>query len=118
MKKSIDRNMLRKKRKIRIRKKVFGTPERPRLVVYKSNRYIYAQIIDDEKGHTLVSYSSLTMKGDKKLNKETAKEVGVQIAKLAIEKNITKVVFDRNGYLYHGRVKALADGAREGGLKF
>ncbi len=118
MKNRIDRNLLRKKRKIRIRKKVFGTQQRPRLVVYKSNKYIYAQIIDDEKGHTLVSYSSLCMDGEKKLNKETAKEVGIQIAKLALEKNISKVVFDRNGYIYHGRVKALADGAREGGLKF
>lgn len=118
MKKSIDRNRLRKKRKIRIRKKVFGTSERPRLVVYKSNQYIYAQIIDDEKGHTLVSFSSLLLNSEKKKNKDASKEVGVEIAKRAIEKNITKVVFDRNGYIYHGRVKALADGAREGGLKF
>jgi large subunit ribosomal protein L18 len=114
----LSRNEARKKRKIRIRKKVFGSPERPRLVVFRSNRHIYAQIIDDVKGHTLAAYSSLNLGENVTLTKETAKKVGMGIAKIAREKNIEKVVFDRNGYLYHGRVKALADGAREGGLKF
>ncbi len=112
------RNELRKKRKTRIRKKVFGTSERPRLVVYRSNRYIYAQIIDDINGHTIAAYSSLKLGENNTLNKEIAKKVGKKIAKIAMEKNVEKVVFDRNGYIYHGRVKALAEGAREGGLKF
>ncbi|SDO01833.1 50S ribosomal protein L18 [Desulfonauticus submarinus] len=111
------RREARLKRKIRIRKKIYGTPERPRLVVFRSNRYIYAQVVDDTKGHTLVAYSSLAM-GKKNVSKEVAKEVGLKIAELAKKAKIEKVVFDRNGYLYHGRVKALADGAREGGLKF
>ena len=114
------RNEARKKRKKRIRKKVFGTSERPRLVVFRSNRYIYAQIINDEEGHTYVASSSLSLleaKG-KSLTKDIAKLVGLDIAKKALDKNIKKVVFDRNGYKYHGRVKALADGAREGGLEF
>ncbi len=114
----LTRNQARKKRKIRIRKKVFGTPERPRLVVFRSNRHIYGQIIDDIRGHTLVAYSSLNLGEGVTLTKEIAKKVGLEIAKLALAKDIEKVVFDRNGYLYHGRVKALADGAREGGLKF
>ncbi|MDK2921240.1 MAG: large subunit ribosomal protein [Desulfonauticus sp.] len=111
------RQEARLKRKIRIRKKIRGTSERPRLVVFRSNRYIYAQVIDDLAGKTLVSYSSLVM-GKKNVTKEVAKEVGKKVAELAKGKNIEQVVFDRNGYLYHGRVKALADGAREGGLKF
>lgn len=109
------------RRKVRIRKKISGTPERPRLVVYRSNAHIYAQIIDDVASKTLVSASSLAMsRSDKemKLNKECAAKVGKEIARLAMENNITTVVFDRNGYLYHGRVKALAEGARDGGLKF
>ncbi len=114
----LTRNEARKKRKIRIRKKVFGTPERPRLVVFRSNRHIYAQIVDDIKGHTLVAYSSLNLGKDVTLTKEIARKVGMELARLALDRDIDKVVFDRNGYLYHGRVKALADGAREGGLKF
>jgi len=114
----LSRNDLRKKRKIRIRKKIFGTSERPRLVVFRSNRHIYAQVIDDRKGHTIAAYSSLKLGENVKLNKETARKVGLEIAKIALEKGVQKVVFDRNGYIYHGRVKALADGAREGGLKF
>ncbi|WP_461833691.1 50S ribosomal protein L18 [Desulfothermus sp.] len=114
----LSRNELRKKRKIRIRKKIFGTPQRPRLVVFRSNKHIYAQVIDDSKGHTIAAYSSLNLGEKVNLNKETAKKVGMEIAKIALEKGVQKVVFDRNGYIYHGRVKALADGAREGGLNF
>ncbi|MBG0777206.1 MAG: 50S ribosomal protein L18 [Desulfovibrionaceae bacterium] len=111
----------RMRRKMRIRKKIFGTAERPRLIVFRSNAHMYVQVVDDETGNTLVSTSSLVMAKDGSTvhaNKEGASEVGKAIAKLALEKNIEQVVFDRNGYLYHGRIKALADGAREGGLKF
>lgn len=104
-------------KKARIRKKVNGTQERPRLCVYRSGRHIYAQIVDDAAGKTLFSTSSLKM-GDKLSGKEQATKVGQEIAKLAKTKSVESVVFDRNGYLYHGRVKALAEGAREGGLKF
>jgi len=114
----LTKNQARKKRKIRIRKKIYGTTERPRLVVFRSNKHIYAQIINDQAGQTLASFSSLTLEEPSKLNKETAELVGQKIAERALEKNIKSVVFDRNGYLYHGRVKALADGARKGGLKF
>ncbi|KAF2960419.1 MULTISPECIES: 50S ribosomal protein L18 [unclassified Thermotoga] len=106
----------------RVRKKVFGTPERPRLCVFRSNKHIYAQIIDDTIGHTLVSASTLDPELREKLQKtwniEAAKEVGLLLGKRALEKGIKKVVFDRGGYKYHGRVKALADGAREAGLEF
>ena len=115
------KNAKRLHRKIRIRKKVSGTMDRPRLVVFKSNRFIYAQLVDDEAGKTLASASSLALikSGDEaKLTKETASKVGQEIAKIAKGQNIETVVFDRNGYLFHGRIKALADGAREGGLKF
>jgi len=102
-----------------IRKKVHGTPERPRLTVYRSNKDIYVQVIDDEQGRTLVSASSLK---DKKAHDasglEQAKLVGAAIAEKAKSAGIEKVVFDRNGYLYHGRVKALAEAAREAGLNF
>jgi len=111
----------RKRRKIRIRKKINGTPERPRLVVYRSNMHLYAQIVDDLTGNTLVSSSSLVLaKSGEKVaaNKDTAVKVGRDVAAKAKEKAIEVVVFDRNGYLYHGCVKALAEGAREGGLKF
>jgi large subunit ribosomal protein L18 len=111
----------RKRRKLRFRKKVSGTPERPRLVVFRSNLHIYAQIIDDHKGVTLVSSSTLSLSKDGssvKANKEAAAKVGQDIAAKAKEKDIEAIVFDRNGYLYHGRIKALAEGAREGGLKF
>ncbi len=118
----LTRHERREKRHRRVRKKVFGTPERPRLCVYKSLRYIYAQIIDDTKGHTLVAASSLEKELREKLkstkNIEAAREVGKLIAKRALEKGIKKVVFDRGGYPYHGRVAALADAAREGGLEF
>lgn len=112
----------RKIRHLRIRKKIFGTPERPRLAVFKSLRYIYAQIIDDTRGHTLVSASSLEKELKSQLkstdNIEAAKLVGKVIAKRALEKGIKKVVFDRGGFLYHGRIKALADSARAEGLEF
>jgi large subunit ribosomal protein L18 len=107
------------KRKQRVRKKVTGNAERPRLNVYKSNRHIYAQIIDDVSGKTLVAFSTLTKDFNKKGVKgkqEVAKRVGEMLADKAKTAGIKKVVFDRNGFLYHGRVKALAEGAREKGL--
>ena len=116
------RNDRRVKRHERVRKNVYGTPERPRLCVYRSNKNISAQIIDDVNGTTLVAASCL----DKELksqieyggNKEAAKKVGEALAKRALEKGIEEVCFDRGGFLYHGRVAELAEGAREGGLKF
>ena len=120
--KKIDRKKLRRRRHLRVRKKVFGTPERPRLAVYRSNKHIYAQIIDDTKGHTLAFASTLDKELREKLektwSKEAAREVGKLIGKRALEKGIERVVFDRGGYKYHGRIKELADGAREAGLKF
>lgn len=111
------REVNRNRKKIRIRKVVKGTDERPRLCIYRSNKHVYAQVINDVKGATLVSASSLAI--DEKLaGMELAKRVGQEVAKLAIAKNIKDVVFDRNGYIYHGQVKAMADGAREGGLNF
>jgi len=97
---------------------VTGTNERPRLCVFRSARHIYAQLIDDANGVTLVSASTLDVEGVKNANKDTARAIGSEIAKRALGKDIKAVVFDRNGYLYHGRVKALADGAREAGLNF
>lgn len=111
-----ERKVNRLKKKIRIRKTVTGTDERPRLCVYRSGKHVYAQIINDVTGHTIVSVSSLGK--DDKSGIDMAKLVGVEVAKAATAKNIKSVVFDRNGYLYHGRVKSLADGAREGGLNF
>lgn len=105
----------------RIRKKVFGTSERPRLCVFRSIKHIYGFLVDDQKNRMILAASSLSkgLKIDKKKKKvEVAKEVGKLLAGLAIEKKIDKVVFDRAGFKYHGRVKALAEGAREGGLKF
>ena len=101
---------------MRVRRRILGKSEMPRLSVFRSNRYIYGQIIDDEKGITLLEVSSLKVKSGK-TKVEKAFEVGKEIAKKALEKKIEAVVFDRNGYRYHGRVKSLADGAREGGLK-
>ena len=117
----MSKELARAKRKIRIRKKISGTVERPRLVVYRSNLHICAQIVDDAAGSTLAATSTLTLsKGGTALrpNLEGATRVGQEIAKLAKEKNVSSVVFDRNGYLYHGRIKAVAEGAREGGLQF
>lgn len=111
------KNKLRTIRHARIRKNLSGTSMAPRLNVFRSNTNIYAQIIDDEQGVTLVSASSLDMKL-KGNNIETAKQVGTEVAKRALKANITEVVFDRGGYQYHGRVKALAEAAREAGLKF
>ena len=107
------------KRKLRVRKKIFGTSDKPRLAVNRSNRYIYAQIINDELGKTLVSTGKNVLtahKGKKKT--EAAYEVGKALAGSAKKKKIKSVVFDRKGYKYHGRVKSLAEGAREGGLEF
>lgn len=105
------------KNKARIRKKVDGHGDRPRLSVFRSGRHIYAQIIDDAAGKTLVSYS--TLEGNLKTkNLESAKAVGAELAKRAQGKNIKSVVFDRSGYVFHGRIKAVADGAREAGLSF
>lgn len=110
------------RRKARVRKKVLGTQSRPRLNVFRSNGHIYAQIIDDSSAKTVIAASTLSKEIAKvamKLKKtEAAKKVGELVAKKAIEKGIEKVVFDRSGYIYHGRVKALADGARGAGLKF
>lgn len=113
-----DKRAGRKARHARVRTKVAGTPERPRLNVYKSNANIYAQIIDDQAGHTLVAASTLDGEVEGKgANVASAKAVGTAIAKRALEKGIDHVVFDRSGYIYHGKVKALAEAAREAGLK-
>lgn len=106
----------RDRRRKRIRAKIAGTEARPRLSIFKSNTAMYAQLINDDKGVTIVGASSKGMKGKKKT--EAAAAVGIELAKLAKAKGITKVVFDRGGFIYTGRVKALADGAREGGLEF
>ena len=121
-----DKQLKRKKRHIRVRSKVVGTSKIPRLCVFRSNKHVYAQIIDDEKGHIFVSASDLELKNKK--NSRVPKElkakvavaymVGQLIAQRAGEKKIKKIVFDRGGYKYHGRVKALAEGARSGGLDF
>ena len=113
-----DKNVARLRRHARVRKNVFGTADMPRLNVFRSNAEIYAQIIDDEAGTTLVSSSSIALKIKNGGNIEGAKAVGADIAKKALAKNIKKVVFDRGGYQYHGRVEALAAAARENGLEF
>jgi large subunit ribosomal protein L18 len=116
----LDKNATRKKRHARVRAKLSGTPARPRLNVFRSNKHIYAQVIDDMNGVTLASAS--TMEKDLNLestsNLEAAQKVGELVAKRALEKGIEAVVFDRGGYLYHGRIQALADTARENGLQF
>ncbi len=112
------KNVSRVRRHARVRAKVSGTAECPRLCLYRSNKNIEAQIIDDVKGMTLVSSSSMTLKLEHGGNIEAAQKVGEDIAKKALKANITNVVFDRSGYIYHGRVKALAEAAREAGLKF
>ena len=114
-----NRKMERARRHARVRRKISGTAERPRLCVYRSNTNLYVQIIDDVAGNTLVSASTLDKEiKTKYANKEAAKEVGALIAKRALEKNIKDVVFDRGGYIYHGVVKELAEAARNGGLNF
>jgi large subunit ribosomal protein L18 len=116
-----DKNKSRKKRHLRVRKHVIGTPDRPRLNVFRSSKHVYAQVIDDTNGKTLASASTL----DAELkeagnggNVEAARKVGELLAKRAKDKGVESVVFDRGGYLYHGRIQALADAAREGGLQF
>ncbi|HEX2049092.1 MAG TPA: 50S ribosomal protein L18 [Actinomycetota bacterium] len=101
----------------RVRKKIVGTPERPRLAVYRSNRHIYAQVVDDFAGRTLAAASSLSVDGDGD-PKQKAKAVGAAVAERARAAGVDKVSFDRGGFMYHGRVRALAEGAREGGLEF
>ena len=118
----------RERRKLRLRKKVFGTPQRPRLTVFRSARHIYAQVVDDIQGQTLVHASTLSkdlagaasagQPDAKKKKTDMAKQVGTLVAKMCLSKKITHVVFDRNGYKYHGRVSALAQAARAAGLKF
>ncbi|HYC34453.1 MAG TPA: 50S ribosomal protein L18 [Candidatus Paceibacterota bacterium] len=110
------KTLKREVRRRRIRSKVSGTLERPRLAIFKSNRYIFAQLIDDSTGKTIVSANGKTLKAKTKTEQATA--VGKEIASLALAKSIKKVVFDRGGYIYTGRIKAVADAAREGGLEF
>ena len=118
-KKVSNRVKARLKNKARIRKNVIGSTERPRLTVYRSTKHIYAQIVDDSTGSTLCSASSLSAKLEgSNSSKNAAFEVGKLIAETAKGKNISKVVFDRSGYIYHGRIRSLAEGAREGGLNF
>lgn len=113
-KKSVNRQ----RRKIRIRARIQGTAKRPRLQVFRSLNHNYAQLIDDEKGVTLISTSDIKEKKSKDKKTDRAKKIGLELAKQAKEKKITTCVFDRNGYKFHGRIKAIAEGAREGGLKF
>ncbi len=115
----IDKKAMRLKRHVRVRGKISGTPERPRLNVFRSNANIYAQLIDDVNGVTIVSANTLEKEFEGAAgNCEAAKKVGTVLAERAKAKGIEEVVFDRGGYVYHGRIAALADGAREGGLKF
>ncbi len=118
MLKMTSKNANRQRRHARVRRKVKGTATCPRLNVFRSNAHIHCQIIDDTAGNTLVSCSSVEMKLENGGNIEAAKTVGTELAKRALAKNIETVVFDRGGYIYHGRVKALAEAAREAGLKF
>ena len=114
----INKNVSRKRRHARVRNKISGTPSCPRLCVYRSNKNIEAQIIDDVNGVTLVSSSSMSLKLENGSNIEAATAVGKDIAEKALAKKLETIVFDRSGYIYHGRVKALAEAAREAGLKF
>lgn len=120
--KQIDRERSRIKRKMRIRKKVYGTPERPRLTIFRSDKHIYAQVVDDTRGITVAATSTLSpdfKEHEKPKGKvESAKLIGQLIARKAQATGVSKVVFDRNGFMYHGRIKALADSAREAGLDF
>lgn len=118
MLKKVSKNVERVRRHKRVRTKISGTAQRPRLCVFRSNANIAVQVIDDVKGVTLVSASSVEMKLANGGNVEAAKAVGAEVAARALKANISSVVFDRGGYLYHGRVKALADSAREAGLNF
>lgn len=117
--KKVNRKLERERRHIRVRNKISGTAERPRLCVYRSNSNLYVQIVDDVAGNTLAQASTLDKEvKTKHANKEAAKEVGALIAKKALDKKIKEVVFDRGGYIYHGVVKELAEAARENGLEF
>ena len=119
LRKMLEKDRKRFKRKVHIRKRISGTPERPRMTVFRSNRSLSIQIIDDSKGHTLVSASTLEKENRSiKANIAGAGQLGELMGKRLIEKNIKTVVFDRNGYLYHGIVKAMADGARKAGVQF
>ena len=120
MLKKLNKNEARRKRHMRIRARITGTPERPRLCVFRSNKHIYAQIVDDVAGQTLVAASTLDEESSvqKTWACDAAKEIGALIAKRAKDKGIASVVFDRGGYIYHGRVAAVADAAREAGLSF
>ena len=116
--KKVSKNEVRVRKHVRVRQKVSGTSEKPRLCVFRSNKHISVQVIDDVKGVTLASSSSVALKLNDGGNVEGAKKVGEDIAKKCLEKKIDTVVFDRAGYIYHGRVKALAEAARSAGLKF
>lgn len=120
--KKLSKNSIRKRKHVRVRNKISGTAERPRLCVFRSSRHIYAQLIDDVNGVTLAHASTLDAdlksEDSEAVKTDIAKKVGELIAKRALEKEIENVVFDRGGYIYHGRIAALADGAREAGLKF
>jgi large subunit ribosomal protein L18 len=115
---AFNKNLRRLRIKKSIRRKISGSDSRPRLSVFKSNTGIYAQLVDDLKGHTLAHASSKELGSAKNINVSFSKEVGKKLAERAVAKGVTEVVFDRSGYIYHGNVKALAEGAREGGLKF
>lgn len=115
---AFNKNSRRLRIKQGIRKKISGTDSRPRLSVFKSNTGIYAQLVDDLKGQTLAQASSKELGAKENIKIDVSKEVGMKLAERAVASGVSEVVFDRNGYLYHGNVKALADGAREGGLKF
>ena len=117
MKKNIIKDKRRLRRKRSIRKNVIGTSEKPRISVFKSNKYIYVQAIDDNKSETILTVSSLKYE-DKKLNKKVSEKVGDELGKKLVEKKINKVVFDRNGYIYTGKIKALADATRKAGVIF
>jgi large subunit ribosomal protein L18 len=119
LRKMTDKQRKRLHRKVHIRKSIYGTAERPRLTVFKSGRNLYAQVVDDDKGHTLASISTLEKDFvDLKANIASATKLGEALGSRLKDKNITKVVFDRNGYLYHGVVKALADATRKAGIEF
>lgn len=118
MAKTSKKSVLRARRKMRIRKKISGSPERPRLSIFRSDTHVYAQVIDDLKGVTLASISSYEKGKHRRANIPVCTELGKALAERCKAKNINAVVFDKNGFNYHGRVKALADGAREGGLQF
>ncbi len=115
---ALDKAKRRKKIKYRVRKKMHGTSERPRLSVFRSNSSLFVQLIDDDKSETLVSLSSTKVKKGKSTNMDLSKKVGVEFGKKVKEAGVSKVVFDRNGYLYHGKIKSLAEGVREAGIEF